>query len=48
MTEISETVFNVTFDDLKLPTGRLEILRNRQHTEAHFGIMGSQGLAAVD
>lgn len=41
-------MFNVTFDDLKLHTGRLERLHNRQHTEAHFGIMGSPGLAAVD
>lgn len=28
MIEILETVFNVTFDDLKLHTGRPEILHN--------------------
>lgn len=48
MIEIEEAAFNVTFDGLKLHPGRLELLCNRQHTEAHFGNVCSQGLAAAD
>lgn len=45
--EISKAVFSVTFD-LQSHPGGLELLHNRRHAEAHFGIMGSQGLTAAD
>ena len=45
--EISKAVFNVTFD-LQSNPGGLELLHNRRHAAAHFGVMGSQGLSAAD
>lgn len=48
VTDIWEQAFDVTFDDLKLHTGKPELLQKRQHTEARFWVACSRGLVAAD